>query len=134
MKRNKKRLVAAVAVVGALAAGGAAFTASNTFNTGDIAGYASTAVSGATIADQVNNLSTDGTQITSVDLTFTASQAGNTVKAGFSDEGGLVTCTDSNTGTDTKYNCVTTNTTGAGLGGLESTAAASNFAVAVTNK
>ncbi len=133
MQRKTKRIIAAVAVIGLLAAGGAAFTASNTFSAADVAGYASQSVTGATITDQQNVLSTDGTEITAVNLIFAASQAGNTVKAGFGDEGGLVTCTDTNSGTDTHYNCVTTNTTGSGLNGYESTAAAANFAVAVTN-
>jgi hypothetical protein len=131
MKRRTRRIILAVALIGALAAGGAAFTASNTFSTADVAGYGTQAVSGATIADQVNNLNAMGTEITSVDLTFTASQANMTVQGGFSDETALDSCTDSNPGTDTQWHCAITN--GSGAGNYEVTANAANFAVTVTN-
>jgi hypothetical protein len=83
MKRNRKRIVAAVAVVGALAAGGAAFTTSNNLPSTSVAGYNSVSVSGATVTDINNVLSGDGQTIKQVVLTFNASQTGNTVVAGF---------------------------------------------------
>ena len=66
MKRNKKRVIAAVLAVCALAAGGAAFTASNTFTSDNVAGYGNVQVSGADVQDINNTLSADGKQITGV--------------------------------------------------------------------
>lgn len=83
MKRNKKRVLIAVLAICALAAGGAAFTASNVLPTTSVAGYANVSVTGATVTDIHNVLSTDGQSINEVVLTFDASQTGNTVVAGF---------------------------------------------------
>jgi hypothetical protein len=136
MKSKTRRIILAVAVIGVLAAGGAAFTAANSFTTPDVAGYATQAVTGAVISDQQNNLTTDGSQITSVDLVFALQQdpAKVTVKAGFDDDlAGLTTCTDTNAGVDTHYNCVSANTANVVAPNDELTANAVNFAVSVTN-
>lgn len=123
MHRKTRRAAAAVAVIGALVAGGAAFTAANTFTTPDVAGSATQAVTGAVISDQHNNLSSDGTEITSVDLTFAATQAGHTVRAGFSDNtAGLVTCTNTDLGAGLAYNCLTPNVLAGGANQNELTA------------
>jgi hypothetical protein len=129
MHRISRRMVAVVVLIGAIAAGGAAFTASNTLPTTDVAGYGSVTVTGATVNSIHNNVDSSG-DVTSVDLVFSASQSGNTVKAGFGDESALDTCTDTNSGTDTDWNCPVANGTGAS--GVEPISGASSYAVSVT--
>src|SRR5690242_11042710 len=102
MKRNKKRILVAILAICALAAGGAAFTASNTLPGTDVAGYGSVSVSGATVDSIHNNLDTTGANITSVDLVF-HSAVTTTVQAMFDDETALDSCADTNSGTDTHY-------------------------------
>jgi hypothetical protein len=108
MKRNKKRIVAAIAVIGALAAGGAAFTASNTVP-GSIAGYGTSTISGATATSIHYVLNAAGDQITGVNLVFSDDLTANgtgTVKAGFN--GGAATdCTVGSytAGTGTSVTC-----------------------------
>ena len=94
MKRNKKRIIAAVAVICALAAGGAAFTNSITGSglTGNTAGYAAVSVHGAVLSDATYTFSSNGSQITDVTLHFTGDLTGDEVKAGFSDQSGLTDC------------------------------------------
>jgi hypothetical protein len=77
MRGNKKRVIAAVAVVCALAAGGAAFTYSNQLPTTNTAGYGNISVSGADMSDIQNTLSTDGQYITEVTLTFASAIPSN---------------------------------------------------------
>jgi hypothetical protein len=90
MKRNRKRIVAAVAVIGALAAGGAAYTANvdGTPTTAAI-GFAQTSITGATAAGVSYNLSDDGQYIQQANIYFTSANAtaisGETIKAGFGD-------------------------------------------------
>jgi hypothetical protein len=117
MKRNKKRVIAAIAVIGLLAAGGAAFTtaigafpADNT----NTAAFAQTEIQGATSAGVVYNLSTDGQYVQSADVYFTADQAANTVSAGFgttTENAQVVTCQAQGPGSGTysgdyKEHCV----------------------------
>jgi hypothetical protein len=81
MRRNKKRIVAAVAVIGALAAGGAAFTDGSitTGATGANTGYGSIAVDshGEHLSSVVYGFNSDGSQITGVHLTFTGTGLNN---------------------------------------------------------
>jgi hypothetical protein len=85
MKRNRKRIVAAVAVVGALAAGGAAFTYSNTMPSDTVAGYSNIKVSGADVVGIHNTLSTDGQTINQVHMDFSpAIDPAATVEIGWS--------------------------------------------------
>lgn len=79
---HKRKIFAAVAVAGVIAAGGSAFTASNTV-VSSVAGYGTNTVTGATSTAITHTLSGDGTDITSSTITFSASQSGRTVKAGF---------------------------------------------------
>ena len=69
MKGKTKKIILAVAVIGAIAAGGVAFTEANTVPD-SVAGYKTTTVSGATVTDVQYTLSADGTQINDVILTF----------------------------------------------------------------
>jgi hypothetical protein len=123
MHRISRRMVAVVVVIGALAAGGAAFTATNTVPP-STAGYGSSTVSGATATDIVYGLSADGTDINTATITFTGDLSSDTVKAGF-ESASLTTCSapvfasGSSTSTCSGY--------------TESTAASTTFNVAVTN-
>jgi hypothetical protein len=123
MHRISRRMVAVLVVIGAIAAGGAAFTAANTLPP-STAGYGSSTVSGATATDIVYGLSTDGTQINSATITFTGDLSNDTVKAGF-ETSDLTTCSapvfasGSSTSTCSGY--------------TESTASSTTFNVAVTN-
>lgn len=99
MKRNKKRLIAAVAVICALAAGGAAYTtAIGAFpsNGTATAAFGGTSITGATSAGVTYSLSADGQYVTAADVYFTASQNGLNVDAGFgttATNGQLISCT-----------------------------------------
>jgi hypothetical protein len=131
MNGKKKRIIAVVAVVGALAAGGAAYTASNTLPSTSVAGYGNVSVTGATVSDIHNVLSTDGQSITEVVLTFSTSQTGNTVVAGFGPTAGTaptnlsLTCALSNGGV--------TATCGDGSTNLATNSTTNEFAVAVSH-
>ncbi len=76
------RIAAAVAVVGAVAAGGAAFTAGETLPT-NVAGYGTTQVTGGTVTDLNYTLSADGSYIDSAQMTFSGDVTGDTVGIGF---------------------------------------------------
>lgn len=70
MHRFKRRSVLALVVIGALVAGGAAYTNSITAPTNNTAGYVGAQVSGATLTDATYGLSADGSQINSVTFKF----------------------------------------------------------------
>lgn len=124
MRHTSRRIVAAVAVVAAIGAGGAALTASNTVPA-SVAGYGSSTVSGATATALNYTLSADGTTITEAKLTFTGNQTGRTVKAGF----GTAALTSCTVGAHDTVN----NTTPVTCSGYsQSTASSSTFNVAVS--
>jgi hypothetical protein len=125
MRRNTKKIIAGVAAIAALAAGGAAFTASNTIPD-TVAGYGTSNITGATATSLKYTLSADGTQINSAALVFTGDVTGDDVKAGF--------------GTDDLSDCTvgsydsTAHTTSVTCSGYtQDTAASATFNVAVTN-
>jgi hypothetical protein len=117
-------MIGAVAVVAALAASGAAFTASNTIPD-TVAGYGSSTISGATATALNYTVSADGATITAADLTFTGDLTGKTVKAGFN-SAALTTCS---VGT---YDG-TTSTPVSCTGYTQSTASSTTFNVLVTS-
>lgn len=85
MQRNTKRIIAAVAVIALLAAGGAAFTNSITGagTSNNTAAYDGITVQGATLADAVYSFDTTGANINGVTFTFTGDLTGDEVKASF---------------------------------------------------
>jgi hypothetical protein len=91
MRFNKTtRIAAAVAVIGAVAAGGAAFTAGNTVpNT--VAGFGSATVSGGTVLSLNYTLSSDGTAIDTATIVFSGDTSGDTASIGFNN-GNLTQC------------------------------------------
>jgi hypothetical protein len=86
--RTKIKIVSAAGVIAALAAGGSAFTDSNTFTqatNGTNAGYGNVQVSGAVIESVNYTLSTNGQNITAVTFKFRGDMTGDTVALGFGD-------------------------------------------------
>jgi hypothetical protein len=87
MKGKTKKIVLAVAVIGAIAAGGAAFTAANTVPSHAV-GYGQTVVTGAEATDIHHALSADGMHIDSTTMTLTGNLAdAPIVTAGFGGDG-----------------------------------------------
>jgi hypothetical protein len=125
MRRNTKKIVAGVAAIAALAAGGAAFTASNTVPD-TVAGYGTSNITGATATSIKYTLSADGTQINSAALVFHGDVTGDDVKAGF----GSDALTDCTVGT---HDSGTDSTPATCSGFTQDTAASATFNVAVTN-
>ena len=121
MKRNKKRVLVAVLAICALAAGGAAFTASITGGpVNAVAGFAQTTINGATVNSTHWVLSQDGQYITTVNLDLTADGTNGTtttdplparavVKVGFNvGASGAIDwapCTTTTPGTTTAFVC-----------------------------
>jgi hypothetical protein len=82
MKRKPLSILAGLAVVGALAAGGAAFTASNTIPNTTM-GFGTSNITGATATSLTYTRTPDGSAITAATLVFTGNISSNTVQAGF---------------------------------------------------
>jgi hypothetical protein len=107
MQRKTKRIVAAVAVIALLAAGGAAFTNSiGGVPSSTIAGFSKSTITGATATNLHYVLSTDGQYVDSVTVTLDGDRrTGNNINAGFNNT--LVACTPNATlnGSDTDVTC-----------------------------
>jgi hypothetical protein len=82
MKRKPGRILIALVVIGALAAGGAAFTASNTIPD-TVMGFGTSNITGASATSLTYTRSADGSTITAATLVFTGDIHTNTVEAGF---------------------------------------------------
>jgi hypothetical protein len=91
MHRISRRMVAVVVLIGAIAAGGAAFTASNTIPD-TVAGYGTSHITGADAHTLNYQISSDGTTITEADLSFIGDLTGDVVTAGFNTDN-LQNCT-----------------------------------------
>jgi hypothetical protein len=113
MRFKPTRIVAAIAVIGAVAAGGAAFTDSNTVPD-TTAGYGTATVSGGTVDSLSYTLSTDGTSLTQATVVFDGDTTGDTASIAFNAPNtDLQTCNvgtlDSNS--NTTYTCPLTGIT-----------------------
>ncbi|MGH2929281.1 MAG: hypothetical protein ACRDL8_13850, partial [Solirubrobacteraceae bacterium] len=75
-------MIAVAVVVGALAAGGAAFTDANVLPA-TVAGYGTTTVSGAQASDISYTLNSTGDTITAETITWTTDVSANNVEASF---------------------------------------------------
>ena len=107
MKKLGKAL-GAVAVAGAIAAGGSAFTASNALPSGSVTqGYGSQTITGVTAQTVDYVLDAAKENITGVDITLAGDTTGQTIQIAFSGAA-PATCSDSGTfDTDhTDYACV----------------------------
>jgi hypothetical protein len=123
MKRKPLSILAGLVVVGALAAGGAAFTASNTIPDTTM-GFGTSNITGATATSLTYTRTPDGSAITAATLVFTGDISANTVQAGFN-ANALDTCA---TGTVAAGNTTVVCT----LTTPEPTAGATTFNVAVS--
>lgn len=84
MRFNKPtRIVAAIAVIGAVAAGGAAFTASNGTLPATVAGFSSANVTGGTVESLSYTLSGDGTTVDSATIVFLGDTRTDSASIGF---------------------------------------------------
>jgi hypothetical protein len=82
MHRKPRTILLGLVVVGALAAGGAAFTAGNTIPDTTM-GFGTSHITGATATSLTYTRSADGSTITAATLVFTGDISANTVEAGF---------------------------------------------------
>lgn len=122
--RTSSKLFGAAAVAGLVLVGGSALTDGNTVPD-NVAGYGTSAVSGATATEVVHTLSADGKNIVSSKVTFNATQTGRTVKAGFGTTA-LEACVVDTAGTPAGMSATCTY---AGAGYDTATATAFNVAV-----
>lgn len=109
MRMNRK-LLGALAVAGILAAGGPAFTASNSLPASTVTkGYGSQTITGVTASSVTYNTNTAGDTITSVGLVLTGDTTANTIKIAFNDAA-PATCsgTGSYISPSTTYSCTVT--------------------------
>jgi hypothetical protein len=98
------RFIFAAASIAALAAGGSAFTASNTQPASQVVGYGSTTISGATVSSMAYNLNSAGDNVNSVTLVLAGDTTGSVVSIGFNG-GALTSCGTGTVATDTTYTC-----------------------------
>jgi hypothetical protein len=82
MKHKPRSILVALIVIGALVAGGAAFTASNTIPD-TVMGFGTSNITGATATSLTYTRTADGSAITAATLVFTGDIHSNTVQAGF---------------------------------------------------
>ena len=123
MTRTKK-IIATVVGVAALAAGGSAFTASNTVP-GSVAGYGTSTITGATAKSVNYTLNATGTTITDATIVFDGDVSARTVKAGFGTDA-LTACTVA------AYDSGNDETTASCTGYTQDTELSASFAVAVS--
>jgi hypothetical protein len=126
MRFNKPtRVVAAIAVIGAVAAGGAAFTAGNVVPD-SVAGYGESQVTGGTVDSLTYGFSSDGSNVTSATIVFEGDTSADTAQIGFNGTTGtavaLQACTNPPTvgvnaesATITTYSCSLTGVTTANV-------------------
>jgi len=121
MRRNTTKIVVAVAAIAALAAGGAAFTASNTVPDTAL-GYGTHSVSGAVVTSVKYTTSGNGSTVSDVDLVITGDVSSKVVEVSF-DNNARTACDAGvvNGGGDTDVHCAVN----------QPTAAVANFNVAV---
>jgi hypothetical protein len=80
--RQTRRILLGLVVVGGLAAGGAAYTASNTIPD-TVMGFGTSNITGATATSLTYTRTADGSAITAATLVFTGDISTRTVEAGF---------------------------------------------------
>jgi len=142
MQRKTRRIIAAVAVIALLAAGGAAFTASITGLNGGNAniGFGSETVTGAAATGVNYSLSADGQYVDNVAVTLTGDfTTGYTFNGRLTGAAGALeqigTCTPATpySAPSTTLNCDFTGSTGSGSGYQAAGGGAANTGVAVTS-
>ena len=103
--RKSNRIFGALLIAGVAAAGGAAFTNSNTQAATQVVGYGSTTISGATVNSMVYNLNAAGDNVDSMTLVLAGDTTGSAVSIGFN--GGATTSCGTGTfaASATTYTC-----------------------------
>ena len=103
--RKTSRIFGALALAGVAAAGGAAFTNSNTQAASQVVGYGSTTISGATVNSMVYNLNAAGDNVDSLTLVLSGDTTSSAVSIGFN--GGATTSCGTGTfaAAATTYTC-----------------------------
>jgi hypothetical protein len=81
--RKTTRIFGALMIAGIAAAGGAAFTNSNTQAATQVVGYGSTTISGATVSSMVYNLNAAGDNVNTMTLVLAGDTTGSAVSIGF---------------------------------------------------
>jgi hypothetical protein len=112
---NKQKVLGAVALVGLVAAGGKAFTDSNTLPSASATvGYGSQTISGVTATAISYNTNTAGDTITSMGLVLTGDTTSKTIQIAFNDAA-PATCSDAGTyeSPSTTYSCTVSQTVSA---------------------
>ncbi|MCU1460103.1 MAG: hypothetical protein JWO37_178 [Acidimicrobiales bacterium] len=114
MKMGK--ILGAAAAVGMLAAGGTAFTASNSLPAASVTkGYGSQSITGVTATSVTYNTNTAADTVTSVGLVLTGDTTLKTIQIAFNDDA-PATCSDAGTyasiADQTTYSCVVSQTVG----------------------
>jgi hypothetical protein len=123
--RKSSKLIGALAIAGIAAAGGTAFTNSNTQATSQVVGYGSTTISGATVTSMAYNLNPAGDNVNTVTLVLGGDTTGSAVSIGFN--GGQTTsCGTGVFSTNTTYTC-----DNGGVSFVRSTAGLTSTAVVV---
>jgi hypothetical protein len=102
--RKSSKLIGALAIAGIAAAGGTAFTASNTQAATQVVGYGSTTISGATVNSMTYNLNAAGDNVNTVTLVLAGNTTASAVSIGF-DGGALTSCGTGAFTTVTTYTC-----------------------------
>ncbi len=123
MKRKPLSIIAGLVVVGAIAAGSAAFTASNTIPD-TVMGFGTSNITGATASSLTYTRSADGSHITAATLVFTGDIHNQTVEAGFNANALDLCAAGTVSGGDTTVVCT--------MSTPEPTAGATTFNVAVS--
>jgi len=129
--RTKSKIIGAAAIVAALAAGGSAFTASNTLPSAVTVGYGTQSVTGATATDIKYTLSADGKTIDSETITFTGDLTSTAITVSTGWNGGSLTECSGDKASAT-YDGVAGTTTMT-CTDSETTTSATEFDVAVTH-
>jgi hypothetical protein len=102
--RKSTKLVGAFAAAAVVAAGGTAFTNSNTQAANQVVGYGSTTISGATVNSMSYNLNSSGDNVDSVTLVLAGDTTGSAVSIGFNG-GPTTSCGTGTFATNTTYTC-----------------------------
>ena len=102
--RKSTQFIGALALAGMAAAGGTAFTASNTQAATQVVGYGSTTISGATVSSMAYNLSAAGDNVDSVTLVLVGDTTSSNVSIGFNGDP-TTTCGEGTFTTVTTYTC-----------------------------
>ena len=99
------KFLGALAVAGLIAAGGSAYTNSNTMAASQVVGYGSTTISGAVVSSMTYHLNTAGDNVDSVTLVLAGDTSASGVSIGFNGAQTTSCGVGAFTATFTTYTC-----------------------------